>query len=282
MIARIFVAVVVFVMLALTDTALSQTVVSGIAAGTHSLALQSNGTVWAWGSNNSGQFGNGTMSASNVPIQVLGPTGQGSMLQGIMAIAAGGDHSLALKSDGTVWAWGNNSGGQLGNDSLGGSYTTPASVFGFSTPTYACTAGTINSGSGSSTDVLFVNGSPGNVSNIANVGVNMPITLGVAAPPAGPNPSFCMLWAWLGYPTAPTALTAFGQNIGCTANPPSFMPGLLPQPVVTVPFYAPFTISIATGFPTPIVITLQGIQIDLGSATPVPMSITNAVIVNVQ
>lgn len=88
----------------------SLTDISQIAAGSHhSLALQSNGTVWAWGDNASGQLGNGTLVASNVPVQVSG-------LSGVIQISAGESYSLALKLDGTVWAWGNNDYGQLGNE----------------------------------------------------------------------------------------------------------------------------------------------------------------------
>ena len=81
--------------------------------GGHSLALKNDGTVWAWGSNNNGELGNGTNTISNVPVQV-------SFLTGVIAIAAGGGstgagHSLALKNDGTVWAWGFNGVGELGN-----------------------------------------------------------------------------------------------------------------------------------------------------------------------
>jgi len=53
-------------------------------------------------------LGNGTDKGSNVPVQV-------SHLQGIVAIAAHGENSLALTKDGTVWSWGDNSAGQLGN-----------------------------------------------------------------------------------------------------------------------------------------------------------------------
>ena len=68
-----------------------------IAAGWgHSLALKSDGTVWAWGSNGAGELGNGTYTNSNVPVSVSG-------LSGVVALAAGLNHSLALKSDGTVW-----------------------------------------------------------------------------------------------------------------------------------------------------------------------------------
>ena len=82
-----------------------------IAAGwTHSLALASDGTVWAWGSNSNGELGNGTNTPSDIPVQVSLPSGVI-----ITNIAGGASHSLALASNGTVWAWGNNDFGELGN-----------------------------------------------------------------------------------------------------------------------------------------------------------------------
>jgi uncharacterized protein (TIGR03437 family) len=83
---------------------------TAIAAGNeYSLAIENNGSVWAWGSTYLGQLGNGSSSGSNVlaPVEVSG-------LTGVMAIAARADHSVALKSDGTVWAWGDNEYGELG------------------------------------------------------------------------------------------------------------------------------------------------------------------------
>ena len=56
-----------------------------------SLALKSDGTVWAWGHNQEGQLGNGSTTNSNVPVQVVG-------LTNIVAIAAGGFHGLAVRS----------------------------------------------------------------------------------------------------------------------------------------------------------------------------------------
>jgi hypothetical protein len=88
--------------------------VTDIAGGFyHSLALKNDWTVWAWGYNNDGELGNGTNTNSNVPVQVVTSLG-GPALSGITDIAGGGLHSLALKSDGTVWAWGRNSEGELG------------------------------------------------------------------------------------------------------------------------------------------------------------------------
>lgn len=72
-----------------------------IAASDHSLALESDGTVWAWGENQNGQVGDGTHNDRFGPVQVPG-------ISGVVAISAGNFHSLALKGDGTVWVWGFN------------------------------------------------------------------------------------------------------------------------------------------------------------------------------
>lgn len=81
-------------------------VVAVAASSHHSLALKEDGTVWAWGLGDSGQLGNGTtITRQTAPGQVLGSGGSG-YLTDVMAISVGGSHSVALKRDGTVWAWG--------------------------------------------------------------------------------------------------------------------------------------------------------------------------------
>jgi alpha-tubulin suppressor-like RCC1 family protein len=79
----------------------------------HALILAADGSVWSWGYNNYGQLGNGTTTTSNTPVQVQ--KSGGTALGGITAISAGGYHNLALASDGTVWAWGYNVDGRLGD-----------------------------------------------------------------------------------------------------------------------------------------------------------------------
>ena len=89
-----------------------------VAAGyKHSLALDKDGNVYAWGYNSSGELGIGSTSSKDTPQQIE-EDDNGDDFTDIVAIAAGYSHSLALKSDGTVWAWGDNSKGQLGIGSI--------------------------------------------------------------------------------------------------------------------------------------------------------------------
>ena len=92
--------------------------VTMISAGqSFSLALKSDGTVWAWGSDGSGQLGDSaSASSSTTPVQVSG-------LTGITHIAAGNTHGLAVKNDGTAWAWGYNNEGQVGNNTTTNQFT---------------------------------------------------------------------------------------------------------------------------------------------------------------
>ncbi len=83
--------------------------------GFHSVALRTDGTVWTWGLNNYGQLGDGTSTDRNTPVQVIDPTDPTGFLQNVVSVATGGYHTLVVKADGTVWAWGNNNFGQLGN-----------------------------------------------------------------------------------------------------------------------------------------------------------------------
>jgi alpha-tubulin suppressor-like RCC1 family protein len=89
----------------------------------HGLALKGDGTVWSWGWNDNGQLGDGTRgNIRNTPVKV-------SNLEGVKAIAGGGRHSLALKNDGTVRAWGQNWERQQGNENYKNLYSnTPIKV----------------------------------------------------------------------------------------------------------------------------------------------------------
>lgn len=96
-------------------------VVALTAGANFTLALKSDGTVWGWGNNNNGQLGIGNTVAQPVPVAVKGSGGAG-VLSDVVAVAAppaaGGVFALARLADGTVWAWGNNASGQLGDGSI--------------------------------------------------------------------------------------------------------------------------------------------------------------------
>jgi alpha-tubulin suppressor-like RCC1 family protein len=91
--------------------------VAGIAVGgDFALVLGTDGTLWDWGLNNYGQLGNGSTLIGNTvqPREVRG------LESGIVQIAAGGLFAMERQSDGTVWAWGQNGAGELGNGTTSG------------------------------------------------------------------------------------------------------------------------------------------------------------------
>jgi uncharacterized repeat protein (TIGR02543 family) len=89
------------------------TVVSALRTGAwYTMALLSDGTLYAWGHNLYGQLGDGTTTSKSSPTLVADI---GSPSATIMTIAAGAEHVAVLLSDGTLYTWGNNLDGQLGN-----------------------------------------------------------------------------------------------------------------------------------------------------------------------
>ena len=107
--------------------------VIAIASGTNSLALKSDGSVWAWGRGDKGQLGDGAFIDSNTPVRV-------GNLNCVTAIAAGSNHDLALRTDGSVWAWGGNTRGQLG-DGPAANADKPVAVMGLGSGVVAIAAG---------------------------------------------------------------------------------------------------------------------------------------------
>jgi alpha-tubulin suppressor-like RCC1 family protein len=86
------------------------------------LAVLNDGTVWGWGDNSEGQLGtNATGSSSPTPVQIAG-------VSNAKTVAQSGDTSYALLNDGTVWAWGSDTHGALGQGTSVTSSATPLQV----------------------------------------------------------------------------------------------------------------------------------------------------------
>lgn len=93
----------------------------------HTAAIQSDGSLWMWGSNDIGQLGNGGEGDSSwheLPIQTV-PV---KVMDNVAAVSCGIDHTAAIQTDGSLWMWGSNGYGELGNNSTDSCSTTPVKV----------------------------------------------------------------------------------------------------------------------------------------------------------
>lgn len=103
------------------------TQVQSIAAGySHVLAVKTDGTVWGWGSNGSNTLSDSWDSMYTRAIQIKASSS--TYLTGVKEVAVGDYHSMLLKQDGTVWAWGHNGLSQLGNGQTNNGSTYPVQV----------------------------------------------------------------------------------------------------------------------------------------------------------
>jgi alpha-tubulin suppressor-like RCC1 family protein len=97
--------------------------VAGVSCGWfNTCAVKTDGTLWCWGSNYSGEIGDGTTTPRPLPVQVtaLGNT--------VASVSVGDGHTCAVASDGTASCWGDNTQGELGLGTTGGSVATPTVV----------------------------------------------------------------------------------------------------------------------------------------------------------
>ncbi|MEO8524428.1 MAG: hypothetical protein ABI460_06890 [Caldimonas sp.] len=190
-----------------------------------------NGLVFAWGTNVSGQLGDGTTTPRPNPV----PVGR---ISGVTGIAAGGGHVLARRSDGSVWAWGRNTAGQLGTGN------TMASVRPVPVPLadiVAVAAGNEFSVALRSDGVVLTWGS----NNYAKLGDGLPDDRSVPAPIALPAPAIAIaagvdhglallvdgrVYAW--------GRNDFGQagtgTVGAAVATPQRVVGPLPADIVAI------------------------------------------------
>ncbi|KIQ21280.1 chromosome condensation regulator RCC1 [Flavobacterium sp. MEB061] len=169
-----------------------------IAAGnTYVLALKTDGTLWAWGDNSFGQFGNGTSTSSYVPTKIGSDNDW-------KEVALGWGYTIAVKTDGTLWAWGNNSSGQLG-DGTAVNKSIPTQI-GTSTDWKTISVGTTHAIALKTNGTLWAWGYNyyGQLGNGSNTSKNVPTQIGTATwetISAGGNSTVAIktdgsLWAW--------------------------------------------------------------------------------------
>jgi alpha-tubulin suppressor-like RCC1 family protein len=94
----------------------------GAGGGEYTAAIKTDGTLWTWGRNSYAQLGDNTLTNKITPVTTF--AGGTNWKQ----VAGGNSHIAAIKTDGTLWTWGNNSFGQLGDNTLN-SRLTPVTTF---------------------------------------------------------------------------------------------------------------------------------------------------------
>jgi len=167
----------------------------------HGLAIKTNGTLWAWGANGNGQLGlaDNLFSDKNIPTQV-GTASDWKL------ISAGRNFTLAVKNNGTLWSWGQNDFGQLGNGFSSGNFNDIPIQIGTDTDWASIAAGELHSmvlktngtrwawgsnGKGSSSS-----GSAGALGDTTKTDKNIPTQIGTdndwEKPKAGSLFSFCL------------------------------------------------------------------------------------------
>jgi alpha-tubulin suppressor-like RCC1 family protein len=109
----------------------AQSVAAGAA---HSCAIRADGSLWCWGYNHSGDLGDGTATSNPLPVQVA------ALGTGVVEVVAGADHTCARKVDGTLWCWGSNQSGQVG-DGTSADRSIPTQIAALGTSVVGVSAG---------------------------------------------------------------------------------------------------------------------------------------------
>jgi alpha-tubulin suppressor-like RCC1 family protein len=220
------------------------TATAAAAGADHSLAVGSDGKLYAWGINADGELGNGTTNSSLTPVVVSMPSGVTAT-----AVSAGAAHSVALGSNGNVYDWGNNGFGQLGNGTTASSstpvkVTLPAGV----TATAVAAGQFMTEALGSDANVYaWGDGAMGELGNGTSVNETSPIKVNVSAVTAIAAGGYHSLVISLGSVFA-YGYNGFGQLGNNTlANESTRVKAILPAGVTPLAITAGLYHSMATG-----------------------------------
>jgi alpha-tubulin suppressor-like RCC1 family protein len=129
--------------------------ISASAGLAHSLGVRANGSLWAWGRNSYGRLGDETTTSRSSPVSVVGG------FSDWVSASAGGYHSLGVRANGSLWAWGSNANGRLG-DNTATDRSSPVSVVGGFSDWISASAGNIHSLGVRANGSLWAWGSNGN------------------------------------------------------------------------------------------------------------------------
>jgi alpha-tubulin suppressor-like RCC1 family protein len=129
----------------------------------HTAAVKTDGTLWTWGNGGSGRLGNSIIATSNISTPVTTFAGGTDWKQ----VAAGTLHTAAIKTDGTLWTWGNGGSGSLGNSIITGNISTPVTTFAGGTDWKQVAAGTTHTAAIKTDGTLWIwgNGGSGRLGN---------------------------------------------------------------------------------------------------------------------
>jgi alpha-tubulin suppressor-like RCC1 family protein len=142
-----------------------------VAAGREqTYVLDTLGGVWAVGENSEGELGDGSFTDRTSPVQVSGLT------SGVVAIAAGSQHAIALKSNGTLVAWGRGNEGQLG-DGLRATSNVPVTVSGLSNVSLIAAGGFHNLALASGSLYAWGHNTYGQIGDNTNFRRNSPVAV---------------------------------------------------------------------------------------------------------
>ena len=136
------------------------------------LAIKTDGTLWAWGTGGAGRLGNGA-TTGNISTPVTTFAGGTDWKQ----VSSGTNHTAAVKTDGTLWVWGNGSVGQLGiNDTI--NISTPVTTFAGGTDWKQVSSGTNHTAAVKTDGTLWTwgTGTNGRLGNASTTDRSTPVT----------------------------------------------------------------------------------------------------------
>ena len=141
--------------------------------GTHIAAIKTDGTLWTWGFGNTGQIGDNTGGTTSTPVTTF--AGGTNWKQ----VSAGNQYTVAIKTDGTLWTWGNAAGGKLGNGvTTNTSISTPVTTFAGGTNWKQVSAGGSHTAAIKTDGTLWTwgQGASGQLGNAQTTNIPTPIT----------------------------------------------------------------------------------------------------------